>query len=641
MPTITVTFPDGSTKEFEKGTTVLAVAKSIGERLASATIAAKVSGNLVDVSFAIPHDAHLVLLTSKDKEALEVLRHSAAHLLAQAIMRMYPDAKLTIGPVVDDGFYYDIDLEKNFTPEDFAAIEAEMAKIVRENIPVSRTVLTKKEALHTFRNNEYKVELITEMPEDEIITAYQQGEFTDLCRGPHVPSTGFIKSFKLMKVAGAYWRGKSENKQLQRIYGTAFFDKKELDAYLKLLEEAEKRDHRKIVKELDLAYFHEYAPGAPFFLPKGAIIYNALVNFIREEYRKRGYQEVITPQLYNKKLWETSGHWEHYREDMFIINIEGQEHSLKPMNCPSHCLIFNRDTKSYKDLPLRIADFCSLHRNEFSGTLTGLVRVRKFSQDDAHIFCRFDQIESEVLGVLEFIKYVWNDIFGFKLTYYLSTMPEKALGTRELWDKAESLLAAALQKAEIPYTIKPGDGAFYGPKIDIDLEDALGRKWQCPTCQLDFNLPHRFENMYIDENGAKQECVMIHRAVLGSLERFFGMMVEHFAGKFPLWLAPVQIELLPIADRHNNYCNDLKKEWESHGLRVEVDDRTETTQKKVRDAQLQKIPLMVTIGDKEVENHTLAVRTLDGKVKFGVKKEDFLVAILEIVKSKSTIITLE
>jgi len=632
---VKITFPDGKTEEFSKGISALEIAEKIGPRLAMAALAAKVDGKLVDATFKISHDSQLQIITGKDVEGLEVIRHSAAHLFAQALLRLYPDVKLTIGPVVENGFYYDLDSERTFSTNDFPAIEAEMEKIVREDLPVYREEISKHDALKLFKNNQFKTEMIEEMPESETISMYKQGEFSDLCRGPHVPRTSKLKAVKLTKVAGAYWRADSNNKQLQRIYGLAFLEKKDLDSYLKLLEEAEKRDHRKLSNDLDLLYFHEYSPGAPFYLPNGTIIYNELVNFIRGEYHKRGYKEVITPQMYNKKLWETSGHWEHYKDNMFVIQIEGQEYSLKPMNCPSHCLIFNRDVKSYKDMPVRIADFCNLHRNEFSGTLSGIMRVRKFAQDDAHIFCRFDQIEEEVLGVLEFIKFVWSEVFSFKLKYYLSTRPEKAMGSPELWEKAEGLLANALDKAGIEYTVKPGEGAFYGPKIDIDIEDALGRKWQCPTCQLDFNLPSRFNNCYIDADGKKQQCVMIHRAILGSLERFFGIMTEHFAGRFPLWLSPVQVKLLPIADRHVEYCKELQAEMDRHGIRVEVDERTESTPRKVRDAQLMNIPLMITIGDKEIENHTLAVRTLDGKVKFGVVKEAFIQKIVDLVKNKS------
>jgi threonyl-tRNA synthetase len=635
MNTVKISFPDGKSEEFSKGISAMEIAEKIGPRLAMAAIAAKVNGVLVDLSYKIDSDSQLQIITGKDKDGLDIIRHSAAHLFAHALLKMYPGCKLTIGPVVEEGFYYDIDSERTFSTNDFPAIEAEMEKIVREDLLVYREELSKHDALKLFADNEYKVEMINEMPAGEKISMYKQGEFFDLCRGPHVPRTSRLKAVKLSKVAGAYWRADAKNKQLQRVYGYAFAERKDMDLYLKMLEEAEKRDHRKLTQDMDLVYFHEYSPGAPFFLGKGTVMYNILIDFIRAEYKKRGYQEVITPQMYNKKLWEMSGHWEHYKDNMFVLNIEGQEYSLKPMNCPSHCLIYNRDVKSYKDLPVRIADFCNLHRNEFSGTLTGLMRVRKFAQDDAHIFCRFDQIEEEVLGVLEYIKYVWSDVFNFKLKYYLSTRPEQAMGNPELWEKAEGLLAAALQKADIEYVIKPGDGAFYGPKIDINIEDALGRNWQCPTCQLDFNLPSRFNNMYVDYDGKKQYCVMIHRAVLGSLERFFGIMTEHFAGKFPLWLSPVQIKLLPIADRHVAYCKELQAEMDRHGLRVEIDERTESTPKKVRDAQLMNIPLMITIGDKEIENRTLAVRTLDGKVKFGVVKESFIQKMVDLVKNKS------
>ncbi|PIN87193.1 threonine--tRNA ligase [Candidatus Woesearchaeota archaeon CG10_big_fil_rev_8_21_14_0_10_44_13] len=628
MPKITVTFPDSSKREFEAGITPKEIAESIGPRLAKEAVAAEVDGKLADLSASLHKNSKLKIITVKDKEAVSVLRHSTAHILAEAAISLFSYAKPTIGPVVEEGFYYDFD-HKPFNPEDLDKIEKKMKEIIAKNESFQRIELTKKKALELFKDNEFKVEMINELAEGEI-SAYKQGDFIDLCRGPHIPSTGLIKAVKITKLAGAYWRGDAKNKQLQRIYGISFFSQKELDAHLKLIEEAEKRDHRKIGKDLDLIYFHEFAPGAPFYLKKGAVIYNALIDFIRAEYRKRGYQEVITPQLYNKKLWEISGHWEHYKENMFIVHVEGQEHSLKPMNCPSHCLIYNRDIKSYKDLPVRIADFCNLHRNELSGTLSGLFRVRKFAQDDGHIFCAFDQIESEVLGVLEFIKYVWEDIFRFKLEYYLSTMPEKALGTRETWDKAEKLLANALKKAGIRYQIKPGEGAFYGPKIDIDIEDALGRKWQCPTCQLDFNLPERFSTQYEGADGKKHQAVMIHRAVLGSLERFMGVMIEHYAGNFPLWLSPVQAVILPIADRHHEYCENVKKGFFEAGIRVELDARAESTPKKVRDAQMQHINYILVVGDNEVKNGTVNVRTRDNKVH-GEKKAD---AFLEQMKKE-------
>jgi threonyl-tRNA synthetase len=630
MKKISLEFPDGSKKEFDSGVKGIDVVKSISEGLARNTYAMKLDEELVDINDQISKDAKIKFITWKDAEGKEVLKHSGAHVFAQALLRLFPNAKIAIGPAIETGFHYDFMLDRTVTPEDLPKLEEEMKKIVNEKLPIVKKEISKDEALKLFKDNKFKTEMISELDSGKI-RVYEQGNFVDFCRGPHVPNTGMVKAFKLTKVSGAYWKGDARNEQLQRIYGIVFPDSKEMNEYLKFLEEAEKRDHRKITADLDMVYFHEYAPGAPFFLKKGTIVYNILIDFIRKQYRDRGYQEVITPQMYNKKLWEISGHWEHYRENMFIVKVEGQEHSLKPMNCPSHCLIFNRDVKSYKDMPIRIADFCNLHRNEFSGTLTGLVRVRKFAQDDGHIFCRFDQIEEEVLGVLEFIKYVWNDVFNFKLEYYLSTMPEKALGTKDLWDKAETLLKNALTKAGIPFKIKPGEGAFYGPKIDIDIEDALGRRWQCPTCQLDFNLPHRFETMYVDSESKKQEAVMIHRAVLGSLERFFGIMIEHYAGKLPLWLSPVQVKILPIADRHVDYCKKIAAMMKENDLRVEINARAETTSKKVREAQLEQVNYILVVGDKELENDTVNVRTREEKVLGEKKTEDFIKQLKEEV----------
>lgn len=568
-------------------------------------------------------------------ENIEAIRHSLAHVLAQAVNSLHKKVLFGIGPNIDNGFYYDFD-NLTITQEDLKKIEDKMKEIIKAKIPIKKIQITKKDAEKRLKGQKYKLDLLKDL-EDKEITFYEQGDFSDLCKGPHVKNTGDIPidAFKLTHLAGAYWKGDSKKKMLTRIYGLAFSTKDELNNYIKLKEEAEKRDHIKLGKELDLLYFHEFAPGAPFYLKNGTIIYNILIDFIRTEYKKRGYEEVITPQLYNKKLWEISGHWEHYKENMFIVNIEGQEHSLKPMNCPSHCLIYNRDIKSYRQLPIRIADFCNLHRNELSGTLSGLFRVRKFAQDDGHIFCTFDQIESEVLDVLKFIKYVWEDVFNFKLKYYLSTKPEKALGTKELWDKAEDILAKALKKADIKYEIKEGDGAFYGPKIDIDIEDALGRKWQCPTCQLDFNLPERFNTEYEGPDGKKHKAVMIHRAVLGSLERFIGILIEHYAGKLPLWLSPVQVIILPITDRNMEYAKEIKEKLFSKDIRVEIDTRSESISKKVRDAQMKKINIMITVGDKEVENKTLAIRTLDGKVEFGVKIDNLVEDLLNKIKNKN------
>lgn len=633
---ITLTFPDGSKKEFPSGTIGKVVAESIGRRLAEAALAVKLDARLLDLSQPLTASGKFAVLTFDSAEGKEVFWHSGAHVLAQAVTKLYPQAKLTIGPVTEDGFYYDVDFGRSLVPEDVQKIEEAMVEVVKKDYPITREELPLVQAKKLFPKNKYKLELLDELSKqgEKTVSLYHQGDFFDLCRGPHVPSTGRIKAFKLTKFSAAYWRGDQQREQLQRIYGVAFQEKKQLEEYLKRIEEAEKRNHRKIIHDLDLAYFHEYAPGAPFFLTKGTIIYNTLIDFLRKEYQKRGYQEVITPQLYNKKLWEISGHWEHYKENMFIVKIEGQEHSLKPMNCPSHCLIYNRDMKSYKDLPIRIADFCSLHRNEFSGTLTGLVRVRKFSQDDGHIFCRFDQIEEEVLGVLNFIKYVWNDVFNFKLQYYLSTRPEKALGTKELWDKAEGILAHALQRAKIPYTIKAGDGAFYGPKIDIDIEDALGRKWQCPTCQLDFNLPERFNTQYIDTDGDKQTCVMIHRAILGSLERFFGIITEHYAGKFPLWLSPEQVRILTIADRHIDYAKSLAEKMKRQGIRAELDERNQTMNYKIREAQLKQVNYILVVGDKELAEQTANVRTRDGQVKGMQKADVFIKEIIQEIADK-------
>jgi threonyl-tRNA synthetase len=611
---IELSFPDGSKKKVVKDSLLSEIAPK-------EAVVAKLNGRSVDLSIPVHENSQLEFFSARTPEGLEVMRHSCAHVLADAVLRLFPRALPTIGPVIENGFYYDFDFERAFTPEDLKKLETEMNKIIAKREPFERKELSKAEALKLFNGNKYKLELVEEFGEN--LSTYRSGSFVDLCRGPHVPHAGHIKSFKLTKAAGAYWRGEAKNPQLQRIYGIAFVGEQELKDHLKFIEEAEKRDHRKLTRELDLVYFHEYAPGAPFFLKKGTIMYNILIDFIREEYKKRGYEEVITPQLYNKKLWEISGHWDHYKENMFIVNIEGQEHSLKPMNCPSHCLIYNRSAKSYRDLPIRIADFCNLHRNELSGVLSGLFRVRKFAQDDGHIFCRFDQIEEEVLGVLDFIQYVWTKVFNFKLEYYLSTRPEKALGTKEVWDQAEQLLSNALNKAGIPFKIKPGEGAFYGPKIDIDIEDALGRRWQCPTCQLDFNLPKRFETEYMDEESQKQTAVMIHRAVLGSLERFFGILTENYAGKFPLWLSPEQVRVLTVI-----------KLYDQAGIRVSPDFRAESVSKKVRDAQISQVNYMIVIGEQEVGTNTVNVRTRDNKVLGQKKPEDFLRELIDEIKQK-------
>ncbi len=638
---ITVKLPDDSKIKLEKNSTGFDLANKISEGLARNATAIEVNGEVVDLTKPLPDNSKVRILTFRDDEGQEVFWHSSAHLMAQAILRVFPEAKLTIGPVVEGGFYYDVD-HPPFKEEELKKIEDEMKKIQKEDLKITRKELSTKKALQLFKDNKYKQEIIKNIEEfgegktdkSDTVSLYEQGEFVDLCRGPHLPRTGMIKAFKLTKISGAYWRADSKNKQLQRIYGVSFPDKKQLKEYLARIEEAEKRDHRKLMKELDLVMLHEYSPGAPFFLEKGTIIYNLLVNLVREEYVKRGYKEVITPQVFNKKLWEISGHWEHYHDDMFNFKVENQDSAIKPMNCPSHCLIYKRDTVSYKDLPLRIADFGVLHRNELSGTLSGLTRVRKFSQDDAHIFCTLDQIESEITDVLSFIKYLWEDVFQIKLEYYLSTKPDDAMGDVQIWQKAEEILHKALQKLKIPYSVKEGGGAFYGPKIDIDLEDALGRKWQCPTIQLDFNLPERFELTYEGSDGKKHRPVMIHRAIFGSLERFIAILIEHYAGKFPLWLSPVQVKVLTLADRHNDYANSIIKYFKEHGIRVQPDFRSETISKKVRDAQLEKINYILVVGDKEVENQTVTTRTRDGNVVGSKKYDLFCKDLVDEIKLK-------
>ncbi len=623
MSKIKITFPDGNAKQFDKGATPLQIAQSISDGLARAAIAAKVDGKTVDVTRPIDHDATVQLLTLKDAEGLDVLRHSCAHLLAHAVKRLYPDAKPTIGPVVENGFYYDFG-SLSLKEEDLAKLEQEMRKIAKEKLAVERIEYTDKAAAKKdYAANKFKLEMIDEFEEGS--SAYREGDFIDLCRGPHVPNTKFLEVFKLTKLAGAYWRGDAKREQLTRVYGACFATKKELDDYLKMLEEAEKRDHRRLGKEHDLVMFHEYSPGSPFFLFKGAVLYNELLAFVREEYMKRGYNEVVTPLIYDKQLWETSGHWEHYREDMFTLKVDGRDFSLKPMNCPSHVLIFMNSSRSYRDLPIRIADFAPLHRNELKGVLAGLTRVRKFSQDDSHTFCAEEQIEEEVEALLGFVKHVYDDVFHFEYSLALSTRPEKYMGEPALWEKAERILAGTLKKKKMPFTINPGDGAFYGPKIDIRIKDALGREWQLATIQLDFQLPLRFGATYEGADGKKHTPIMIHKAILGSLERFIGILIEHYAAKFPLWLSPVQARVLTISDRHLPYAKDVVAAMRAAGLRAEMDSRTETTNKKIREAQLDQVNYILVVGDKEVADGTVSVRTRDN-VQHGAKRYPDLIA---------------
>jgi len=628
---INIALPDGSIKSFENAPTGLDVARSISEGLARNSIAVEVDGRLLDLSERIINDCHLRLITNKDKEALEILRHSAAHVMAQAVLHLYKDAKLTIGPVVKDGFYYDIDMEP-ISKDDFSKIEEEIKRIIKAKIPFNRKMVSKSEALQFYENEPYKLEMISEL-EDGTISFYEQGDFTDLCRGPHLPHTGFIKAIKLMKVSGAYWRADQTKAQLQRIYGTAFFDKKQLKAYLNFLEEARKRNHRKIGAALDLFSFHEEAPGMAFFHPKGMNVWNALLDYWRWEHRKAGYVETKTPIMLNRSLWEKSGHWDNYRENMYTSVIDDIEYAIKPMNCPGGMLLYGMRPHSYKDLPVRAAEIGLVHRHELSGVLNGLFRVRAFHQDDAHIFMTEEQIEDEIVEVLRLVERIYST-FGLGFHLELSTRPEKSIGSDKQWELTTDGLKAALDSYGMDYKINEGDGAFYGPKIDMHIKDALSRTWQCGTVQLDMSLPERFDLSYIEKDNEKHRPIMIHRVIYGSIERFFGILVEHFAGKFPLWLSPVQVAILAINDELVSYANSVKAEFEEQGLRTEVDSRTESLNKKIRDAQLNKIPLILTIGGKERESNTLSVRTLDGKVKFGVTHEDFLNSVLANIRGR-------
>jgi len=631
---IKIKFPDDSKKEYEKGISVIEVAESIGKRLSDDAIAAKLNNELVDLNTKINNDSELRIITFEDKEGKEIFRHSSSHLMAQAIKNLYPDVKFAIGPAVDEGFYYDLDYKKSFTPEDFAKIEKEMKKIVDANIKIEREEISKQEALKLFKDNPYKTELIKDI-EDERISIYKQGNFVDFCRGPHVPSTGKLKAFKLTKLAGAYWRGNAKNKQLQRIYGISFPDKKQLKEYLTLLEEAEKRDHRKLGKELDLFSMHNEGPGFPFFHPKGTVIINILKDFWRKEHTKAGYTEVITPVILNRKLWEQSGHWDHYKENMYFTKIDGQDYAIKPMNCPGGILIYKTKLRSYRELPMRMGEMGTVHRHELSGVLTGLFRVRCFTQDDAHIYMTEKQIKDEIIGVINLTDHFYKT-FGFSYDVELSTKPDNAMGSDEVWEKATNGLKAALDAKKIKYKINEGDGAFYGPKIDFHLKDCLGRTWQCGTIQLDFAMPEKFDLTYEGKDGKKHRPIMIHRVIYGSIERFLGILIENYAGKFPLWLAPTQAVILNINDSHIPYGEKIKQKLEKSNIRVETDFRTETMPKKVREAQLKKIPLILTVGDKEKTNNTVAVRTLDGKVYFNINPEDLIKKVQEIIESKSS-----
>ena len=622
---IKVTLKDGSVKEFENELSVLEIAKSISEGLARAVVAASVNDQVVGLDYIVKEDCTLNLFKFDDVEGKDVFRHTSAHMLAQAIKRLYPEAKFAIGPSIENGFYYDIDLDQRLTMEDLQKIEAEMKKIAKEDLKVERYELPKEEALAWAKENGeiYKEELINELPEGEVISFYKQGDFTDLCRGPHLPSTKKVKAVKLLSIAGAYWRGDEKNKMLQRIYGISFEKNKDLEQYLHLLEEAKKRDHRKLGKELELFFIPEEGPGFPLFLPKGMELKNALLKFWREIHRQDGYYEIETPIILNRHLWETSGHWYHYKENMYTVKIDEQDFAIKPMNCPGSMLYYQSKPHSYRDFPMRVAELGRVHRHELSGALHGLMRVRAFTQDDAHIFMLPEQIKDEIKGVVKLIDSVYKT-FGFEYHLELSTRPEDSMGTDEEWETAENGLREALEELNLPYILNEGDGAFYGPKIDFHLKDCLGRTWQCGTIQLDMQLPQRFDISYVGQDGEKHRPVMIHRVALGSIERFIGILIEQYAGKFPVWLAPTQVKLLPISDKYMDYANEVKKALFDAGVRVEMDDRAEKIGFKIREAQLQKVPYMLVVGEKEAAENQVAVRSRDKGEMGSMNLADFV-----------------
>ena len=636
---IKVTLKDGSVKEFENEISVIEISKSISEGLARSIVAASVNGEVVGLDHKVCEDCELNLFKFEDIEGKDVFRHTSAHMLAQAIKRLYPEAKFAIGPSIENGFYYDIDLEHRLTMEDLEKIEKEIKKIAKEDLAVERYELPKEKALAWAKENEeiYKVELIEELPEGEIISFYKQGDFTDLCRGPHLPSTKKIKAVKLLSVAGAYWRGDEKNKMLQRIYGISFEKNKDLEEYLHVLEEAKKRDHRKLGKELDLFFIPEEGPGFPLFLPKGMELKNELLKYWREIHKKDGYVEIETPIILNRALWETSGHWHNYKENMYTVQIDEQDFAIKPMNCPGGFIFYNSKPHSYREFPMRVAELGRVHRHELSGALHGLMRVRAFTQDDAHIFMLPEQIKDEIKGVASLIDKIYQQ-FGFEYHLELSTRPEKSMGTDEEWEAAENGLREALEDIGVEYKVNKGDGAFYGPKIDFHLRDCLGRTWQCGTIQLDMQMPQRFDLNYIGQDGEKHRPVMIHRVAFGSIERFIGILIEHYAGKFPVWLAPTQVMILPISDKYNDYANEVKKALFAKGIRVDIDDRAEKTGFKIREAQLQKIPYMVVVGEKEASENKVSVRSRDNGEVADLDLNEFMATVLKEIEERVNII---
>ena len=618
---------NGENKEYDNNINMFEIAKGISNSLAKKSVGAKVDGKNVDMSYVLDHDAEVEFIDIDSPEGEDIVRHSTAHLMAQAVLRLYPETKVTIGPVIENGFYYDFDPVEQFTEEDLEKIEAEMKRIVKENIKLEKYVLPRDEAIDYFRDvdkNKYKVEIVEGIPQGEQVSFYKQGDFTDLCRGTHVPSTGYLKAFKLRTVAGAYWRGNSKNKMLQRIYGYSFSNEDRLKKHLKFMEEAEKRDHRKLGKDLELFFISEYGPGFPFFLPKGMVFRNVLIDLWRKEHEKAGYLQLETPIMLNKELWEISGHWFNYRENMYTSEIDELEFAIKPMNCPGGVLSFKHQLHSYKDLPARLAELGKVHRHEFSGALHGLMRVRSFTQDDSHIFMTPDQVQDEIIGVVNLIDKFYSKLFGFEYEIELSTKPEKAIGSQEIWDMAESALAGALDKLGRKYKINPGDGAFYGPKLDFKIKDAIGRMWQCGTIQLDFNLPERFDVTYIGEDGEKHRPVMLHRVIYGSIERFIGILIEHYAGAFPMWLAPVQVKILTLNDECIPYAKEIMSKLQELGIRAELDDRNETIGYKIREANGRyKIPMQLIIGKNEVENKEVNIRRFGSKDQFPKSLDDF------------------
>lgn len=607
---ITIRLKDGKELHFENEVTLFEAAKKISNSLAKDVLVAKVDGELTDIRNNITDGTQVEFFTKADKEGLFTLRHTAAHVMAQAIQHLYPGTKFAIGPAIDDGFYYDLESDHVFSQEDFAAIEKEMAKISKANLPIEKKILSRNEALEFFRsrNQDYKVILIQDLPEDAIISTYTQGDFTDLCRGPHVRSTGKLKVFKLMTVAGAYWRGDEHNKMLQRIYATAFFDKEELDQFLFVRAEAEKRDHRKLGKQLNLFSFHEEGPGFPFFHPKGMVIRNELIAYERELFREFGYEEIMTPIILSKKLWLQSGHWDHYKENMYFTQIDEEDYAVKPMNCPGGILYYKTNQHSYRELPKRVGEFGIVHRHELHGALHGLFRVRVFTQDDAHIFMTQDQMKDEVIKTMEMYRKLYS-VFGLEYHVELSTRPENSMGSEELWEISTNALRDAVEAAGVPYVINEGDGAFYGPKLDFHIKDCLGRTWQCGTIQMDMQLPERFDVNYVGEDGEKHRAVMLHRAGYGSLERFIGILIEHFAGAFPSWIAPVQVKVVPVTEKHMNYARSVADALSASNVRVEIEEGNDTLGYKIRKAQMEKVPYTLVVGDKEMNGHTVSVRS--------------------------------